>query len=119
MSIAIPAVLEKSDIDEHIFYRLINHLNCTQKYIKAISLSDRLWILYERELIDEDDRLEHVISEMITSLESAILNLYNSIQESEGRTDEEVESNTDEKSDIRDNESDCVDNQNEQETINE
>ena len=53
MSIAIPAVLEKSDIDEHIFYRLINHLNCTQKYIKAISLSDRMWILYERELIDE------------------------------------------------------------------
>lgn len=91
LCISIPEILEKSDSGDLQFYHIINQLNYSQKYIKALSLRNKLWIVCERELIDEDDNLEHIISEIILCLESSIMKLQSIIQELDNCTDEETD----------------------------
>ena len=72
LNIGIPEIAEKSEMDEVTFYQLPNKLNSTLKYVKAYPFGNSIWLFYERELLEEEENLERVITRMILRLESAI-----------------------------------------------
>ena len=55
LSIAIPAVFDKSNSDELEFYKVMDKLNATLKYVKVNELSNSMWFFYEREVSEDDD----------------------------------------------------------------
>lgn len=71
LNIAVPAIFEVNEDNEHIAYMLVDKLNSTLKYVKANKLCDSLWLFYERELFGGED-LEQLVSRMILHLEAAI-----------------------------------------------
>ena len=77
LNIAVPAIMEVSDDNEHAALMLTDRLNSTLKYVKANKLGDSLWLFYERELFGGED-LEMLVSRMILHLESA-MNHFHSI----------------------------------------
>lgn len=71
LSIAVPALLDKSDSDELEFYQVIDELNSTLKYIKAYEFFGSMWLFYEREMIGEED-FEKLLPMMILRLDYAV-----------------------------------------------
>ena len=86
LNIAIPAVLNKSDLDELAFYQVINRVNATLRYVKANELGDSLWLFYEREMIGEED-FEVLLPHMILNLEHAVRFLRNGDQDANNDND--------------------------------
>lgn len=80
LNITLPGVLDLEKDNEMIFYKLLDYLNSTLKYIKANTLHDSLWFFYERELIG-DENLERVISRMVSHLYHAIDTLHKGLEE--------------------------------------
>ena len=72
LNLSIPGIQEKGDTDELTFYKLIDKLNSTIKYIKVNTLHDSIWLFYERELTDDED-LEQTISNMIINLDGSLM----------------------------------------------
>lgn len=81
LNIALPGVLDLEKTDEMLFYKLMDHLNGTLKYVKVNMLHDSMWFFYERELMGDED-LGHVIPRMISHLYHAIEMLHKGLQES-------------------------------------
>ena len=71
LSIAIPAVYDKSNSDELEFYKVMDKLNATLKYVKVNELSNSMWFFYERE-VSEDDDFEKILPKMILNLEHGV-----------------------------------------------
>lgn len=86
LNIAIPAVLNKSDLDELAFYQVINRVNATLRYVKANEVGDSLWLFYEREMIGEED-FEVLLPHMILNLEHAVRFLRNGDQDANNDND--------------------------------
>lgn len=92
LNIAIPAVLDKSDIDEVKFYQVINKLNSTLKYVKANEIRNKMWLFYERELIGEED-LEKLLPKMILHLEHAFRFLSNGREDADNNDSMSINEN--------------------------
>ena len=71
LSIAIPAVYDKSNSEELEFYKVMDKLNATLKYVKVNELSNSMWFFYERE-VSEDDDFEKILPKMILNLEHGV-----------------------------------------------
>lgn len=71
LNISLPGVLDLEKMDEGSWYKLMDHLNSTLKYIKVYKLRDSMWFFYERELMGDED-LERLISRMISHLYNAM-----------------------------------------------
>ena len=67
LSISIPGFYELEDGDVAKFCCLSEKINSTLKYVKAYSMADNMWLMYERELIGDED-LEKIILRMIIHL---------------------------------------------------
>lgn len=81
LNIAIPAILEKGDTDDNNFYELMNMLNSNMKYIKANTLGDSLWLFYERDVYDENEDLERILTRMIVHLHGSLMEFRKAICE--------------------------------------
>lgn len=71
LNISLPGVLDIENVDEMLFYKLMDHLNGTLKYVKVNMLHDSMWFFYERELMGDED-LERVIPRMVSHLYHAM-----------------------------------------------
>ncbi|MBQ0058006.1 MAG: hypothetical protein KBT20_10165 [Bacteroidales bacterium] len=101
LSIAIPAVFDKSDVDELDFYKIIEKLNSTLKYVKVNELSNSMWIFYEREMVGEED-FDKLLPKMILHLEHAVRFLRNGGEEAASGNDDEETASEDSEDD------DCI-----------
>lgn len=81
LNIAIPAILEKGDTDDKNFFELMNMLNSNMKYIKANTLADSLWLFYERDVYDENEDLERILTRMIVHLHGSLMEFRKAICE--------------------------------------
>lgn len=79
LNISLPGVLDLDKVDEMFFYKLMDHLNGTLKYVKVNMLQESMWLFYERELMEDED-LERVISRMVSHLYHAMDMLYKNIE---------------------------------------
>lgn len=92
LSIGVPAILDKPDEEEVLFYKLVDMFNGTLKYIKLNIIGDSLWMFYERELFGDEEDLEKLVSRMIVQLEMAFRyfkKLSREAQENDNEEDEE------------------------------
>lgn len=80
LSIALPAVLDKPELEDVKFYQVMDKLNSTLKYIKVNEFADGMWIFYEREMVGEED-FENLLPKMILRLEQAVAFMRNECQE--------------------------------------
>jgi len=90
LNIAVPAILEITDDNEHATCMLMDKLNSTLKYVKANKLGNSMWLFYERELYGGED-LEKLVSRMILHLEAGMVFFRNTmadIRNEAGKTDE-------------------------------
>lgn len=91
-SIGVPAILDKPDEEEVLFYQLVDKFNRTLKYIKLNIVGDSLWMFYERELFGGEEDLEELASRMIVQLEMAFRyfkKLSREVQECDNEEDED------------------------------
>lgn len=88
LSIAIPAVYDKSDSDELEYYQVIDKLNSTLKYVKVNELGNSMWFFYEREMIGEED-FEKLLPKIILHLEHAVRFLRSGGEEINNGNDED------------------------------
>ena len=93
LSISLPGVVEMGDIPEEDFYKLMDKMNATLKYIKTNTLHDDMWLFYERELIGENEHisveeLTAVVRRMILRLDSALAMLRREMKKIEESDDE-------------------------------
>lgn len=88
LSIAIPAVYDKSDSDELEYYQVIDKLNSTLKYVKVNELGNSMWFFYEREMIGEED-FEKLLPKIILHLEHAVRFLRSGGEEFNNGNDED------------------------------
>lgn len=92
LNISLPGVLDLEKVDEMLFYKLMEHLNGTLKYVKVNMLHDSMWFFYERELIGDED-LERVIPRMISHLYHAMDMLHKGFEKcSSDEDDDELDS---------------------------
>jgi len=71
LSIVMPGVVERDDIESEIkYYKMIDLFNARLKYVKANDYYDSIWLSYERELIGEE-QLDDVITHMVLHLNQA------------------------------------------------
>lgn len=77
--IGIPGVLDKSDVSEIVLYQLIDKANATLKYVKVNTFGDSVWLFYERELYEENENLEHILSRMLVHLDASLQNFRQSV----------------------------------------
>lgn len=91
LSIAIPAILDINEENEHAAYMLMDKLNSTLKYVKTNKLCDSLWLFYERELFGGED-LEKLVSRMILHLEAGMIFFRNTMASIKSELEKDDES---------------------------
>lgn len=101
LSLAIPGVVEKDEVDDETFYKLMDTVNSKRKYVKAYLFGDDMWLFYERELIGEED-LKMVLAHMIVSLEASLRYLRRVQRNAEKDTDTTDDSDETESTDSKD-----------------
>lgn len=69
LNITVPAVIDIDDKDDINFYKMMDQVNGTLKYVKAYELNDSMWLFYERELTGDED-LKKVLKNMILRLDN-------------------------------------------------
>lgn len=90
LNISIPAILDMDDVDELLFYKLMDMLNSSLKYVKAYKLVNHIWLFYEYEL-HENDNIETLLPSMIIHLEMSvrkIKDIWKETEESENSDDD-------------------------------
>ena len=91
LNIALPAVMEKDGMDEREFFKFLDKVNSTVKYVKAYDYYGKAWLCYERELLGDED-LETLLESIIYHLEASLHFLRRTKKElDEGPTEEEEE----------------------------
>lgn len=93
-SISIPAILDFEQSNELDFYKFVDKITATYKYVKAYRFADSMCLFYERELIGEEN-IELVIPHMIVQLESTM----RSIRDAFSETDEDSKEKADDEYD--------------------
>ena len=88
LAITLPAVRDNDDRDDIDFYKAMDTINGTLKYIKAYELNDSIWLFYERELMGEED-LKLVLTKMILHLDRGYNILHSSASNTDGDSDDE------------------------------
>ena len=71
LNISIPAIMEITEDNMHSALLLMDKINSTVKYVKAINSCESIWLSYERELLCDED-MEKLVSRMILHLEAAM-----------------------------------------------
>lgn len=91
LNIAIPAILEKGDADDKDFYELMNMLNSNMKYVKANTFGDSLWLFYERDVYDENEDLERILTRMIVHLDGSLMLFRKAIREANKEPEDDTD----------------------------
>lgn len=102
LSISLPGFYDYDDEKTGQFCALAERINSTLKYVKAYTLNGSMWLFYERELINENEDMEEIISRMVRHLENGLLFARKSIDEIEAGLaiqSEAAEASDDESSD--------------------
>ncbi len=82
LNIALPAVFDIENENDVCFYRMMDKINETLKYVKANTLCGSMWLFYERELFGGEDMMQ-VIPRMILHLEAGFMLLYQAMTDSD------------------------------------
>lgn len=89
LNIVIPNIVEKDEIDELVYYQVMDKLNSTLKYTKANTVNDAMWLCYERELVGDED-FEEILRRMIVHLEHSYRFLHET-KDSDNDTEDFIE----------------------------
>ena len=88
LNISVPGIYDLEEDNKENYDALKEKINSTLKYVKAYTLSDSLWLFYERDLLGNED-LEEVIRHMILHLAAALMFARDSIEKIDnGESDE-------------------------------
>lgn len=88
LNISVPGIYDLEVDNKENYDALKEKINSTLKYVKAYTLSDSLWLFYERDLLGNED-LEEVIRHMILHLAAALMFARDSIEKIDnGESDE-------------------------------
>ncbi len=82
LSIALPNIMKIEEGKVLQACALAEKVNATLKYVKAYTLSDHIWLFYERELIGNED-LEELLHHMVLRLEGAMYFAHKAMEEIE------------------------------------
>ena len=82
LNIALPAVFDIENENDVCFYRMMDKINETLKYVKANTLCGSMWLFYERELFGGEDMMQ-VIPRMILHLEAGFMLLHQAMADSD------------------------------------
>ena len=85
LNIALPAVLDRDNEDDLAFYKVMNKMNSSLKYLKAYVVDDSLWLFCEHELLG-DENLRKIVAHSLSCLEAGMHFLFSLVDDSE--TDE-------------------------------
>lgn len=113
-TIALPGFYDYEESKSAQYYTLAEKINSTLKYVKAYTLSDSMWLFYERELFGEED-LEPIIQHMVMRLEHGLMFARKAIEEIEAETDDNSNGNHQTEDESNDNE-DVADDENDDNT---
>lgn len=83
LCIAVTGLMNKEEATTEEYLELFEYVNINMKYVKPITYKGELWLIYERELLSDED-LETVIQHMILCLEFSVNKLvrkYNTEEE--------------------------------------
>ena len=72
VSICVPGIYEIEEGEDLFYYKLMDKVNSSMKYVKCYKYGDRVWLFYERELLGGEDLLL-LLSHMILSLEASYI----------------------------------------------
>lgn len=70
LSICMPGIMDQEDVGELEFYKLMDKVNGTFKFVKANAVGDSVWLFYEHELMGEVN-YERLIQHMVLHLDQA------------------------------------------------
>lgn len=70
VNVCIPGIYELEEGEDMLYYKLVDKINSSMKYVKSYKYGGRVWLFYERELIGGED-LMMLLSHMILSLEAS------------------------------------------------
>lgn len=88
LNISVPSIYDLEKDNKEKYEKLKEKINSTLKYVKAYTISDSLWLFYERDLLGNED-LEEVIRCMILHLAAALMFARDSIEKIDnGESDE-------------------------------
>ena len=82
LNIALPAVLDRDNEDDLSFYKVMNKMNSSMKYLKAYVVDDGMWLFCERELMGDED-LRQCVVRMIHCLETGVNLLFSLVDDSD------------------------------------
>lgn len=69
--VTVPAVVEPEGKDDMDYYRIMDNVNSSLKYVKANEVHGNMWLVYEYDLEGCDD-LRSIILKVISRLEAAV-----------------------------------------------
>ncbi len=93
LCLAVPGIYSMEDGNMPHYSTLLDTLNFSMRYAKAYTVADKLWLFYEREVLEGED-LEEIIQRMILRLQKGflasrtILETMDSAQEGDADNDE-------------------------------
>ena len=109
LNLAVPNIWEGDGEQVTEAYAVVNQINTSLKYVKAYMLGCRMWLFYERELLDNED-LEEIVAHMVVRLALATGTAHKAVHEHFGEPDggaaDRADENADREvpSDVEDNE---------------
>lgn len=86
LNLAVPSIWEGDGEQVAEAYAVVNQINASLKYVKACMLGSRMWLFYERELLDSED-LEEIVAHMVVRLAVAVGNAHKAVHEHFGGPD--------------------------------
>jgi len=89
LHICIPNVYEQDEDEDLLYYRLMDKINNTMKYVKANGANGHIWLSYERQIIGEEN-FEELLPNMIVALEHGYRLLSSSDEDTEASTEEDI-----------------------------
>ncbi len=70
LNLSFPSIRNIDTSNELLYYQLMDNINLRIKYVKAYMMGDDIWLSIDRELFEDDD-LKDVLMSMITHLDIA------------------------------------------------
>lgn len=86
LNLAVPNIWEADGEQVTEAYAVVNQINVSLKYVKAYMLGCRMWLVYERELLDNED-LEEIVAHMVVRLALATGAAHKAVREHFGEPD--------------------------------
>lgn len=98
LNLAVPNIWEADGEQVTEAYAVVNQINTSLKYVKAYMLGCRMWLFYERELLDNED-LEEIVAHMVVRLALATGTAHKTVHEHFGEPDGGAAARADENAD--------------------